>query len=84
MLTSIGECSTGDLKISYLIVLHSVGGVVLMMFTHLMLRFKCRMADYYALYTTVHYYTLSTVIYMKSSFHIIQVYCKGTTPAISA
>jgi hypothetical protein len=45
--------------ISYLIVLHNVGGLVSMMFTHSMLSFKCRMADYYALYT---------VIYMKSLF----------------
>jgi hypothetical protein len=45
--------------ISFLIVLHSVGGSVSMMFTHPMLSFKCRMADYYALYI---------VIYMKSLF----------------
>jgi hypothetical protein len=45
--------------ISYLIELHSVGGLVSMMFTYLMLSFKCRMADYYALYT---------VMYMKSLF----------------
>jgi hypothetical protein len=45
--------------ISYLIVLHSVGGLVSMMFTHPMLSFKCRMTDCYALYT---------VVYMKSLF----------------
>jgi hypothetical protein len=42
-------------KTSYLIVLHSVGGLVSLMFTHLMLSFKCRMADCYALYTIIHF-----------------------------
>jgi hypothetical protein len=36
------------------------GGLVSMIFTHLMLSFKCRMADCYALYTTVHYTLLHT------------------------
>jgi hypothetical protein len=46
--------------ISYLIVLHSVGGLVSMMFTHPMLNFNCQVADYYALYTIVHYTLLYT------------------------
>jgi hypothetical protein len=40
--------------ISYLIVLHSVGGLVSKVFTHPMWSLKCRIADYYAHYTTVH------------------------------
>jgi hypothetical protein len=39
---------------SYLIVSLSVGGLV-SMFTLPILSFKCRIEDYYALYTTVHY-----------------------------
>jgi hypothetical protein len=46
--------------ISYLIVLHSVRGLVWMMFTHPVLSFKFRMADSYALYTAVNYTLLYT------------------------
>jgi hypothetical protein len=59
--------------ISYLIMLYRVGGLVSMMFPHPMLRFKCRMADYYAVYTTVHYtlYTLFTVIYRVRQHNLL-------------
>jgi hypothetical protein len=54
---------------SNLIVLHSVAGLVSLMFTHPMLSFKCRMADYYALYTTVHYTLLYTFdLYIHEEF----------------
>jgi hypothetical protein len=53
MLTSMEAFS--NVIISYIIVLHIVGGLVSKMFTHPMLSFKFRMADYYALYNTVHY-----------------------------
>jgi hypothetical protein len=49
--------------ISYLIVLHSVGGLVSMMFTHPMLSVKFQMTDYCALHTTVHYTLLYTFHY---------------------
>jgi hypothetical protein len=41
---------------------YRVGGLVSMMFTHPMLCFKCRMADYYALKLlhTIHYSLLYT------------------------
>jgi hypothetical protein len=55
--------------IPYLIVLHSNGGLESLMLTRSMLSFKCRMADYYSLYTTVHYTILYTIhCYLHEEF----------------
>jgi hypothetical protein len=54
--------------ISYLIVLHSVGDLVSLMFTHQMLNFKSKWQTiiHFTLLYTIQYSTFFTVIYMKS------------------
>jgi hypothetical protein len=73
--------------ISYLIVLHSVGDIVSLMFTHPMLSFKYCMVASNALYTTVHYtllYTFNCYVHEGFLYIYTQVYCKRSTMAIFA
>jgi hypothetical protein len=66
--------------ISYLFVLQCVGGLVSIMFMDPMLTFMCRMADYYALYTTAHYtllYTFHCYIHEKFIYILHTSILKG-------
>jgi hypothetical protein len=63
--------------ISCLIVLHSVGGLVSMVFTHPMLSFKCRMADYYALYTLIYIFFSPYSLYNQSVWQTLSTSCEN-------